>query len=125
MIMKVIIITLLEQNWETRILLFFDIHIVNIISSVSAQKLMCPSLAWGLQRSARLEPDNIQHKLISFKEILFSHISPLGLLFVRFRQQLNYFQNQINQNIKFAIFLNTKSCVCICRDCCTKFATHK
>ena len=41
---------LLDQNWETWLyfkkLWFFDIHIVGIVSSVSARKLKCPSSAW-------------------------------------------------------------------------------
>ena len=32
---------------------FFDIHIVSIVSSVSARKLKCPSLARNLHSSAR------------------------------------------------------------------------
>ena len=39
-------------------MLFFDIHIVSIVSSVSARKLKCPSLAWLGTFIARLEPEN-------------------------------------------------------------------
>ena len=56
-----------------KICIFFDIHIVKIVSSVSARKLKCPSSAWlgskpsqlGLARAGKFQLELITTKSIS------------------------------------------------------------
>ena len=61
---------------------FFDIHIVGIVSSVSARKLKCPGSAWYFHSSARLEPENsssnsslVNSPFITLQTMAFNHNS--------------------------------------------------